>query len=166
MNVRRATLDDAPIVRSLRLQALSDMPDAFDSTLERELAWTISDWQRWLSSGATFILEQPDGPKGIAAGVPHWTDPGAVFLMSMWVHPGLRGTGAADALVASVLSWAEAEGAAEVWLHVGKRNDRARRFYERNGFRLTGNEIVRELDGLVEVEMRFGGYGLPTFISS
>jgi GNAT superfamily N-acetyltransferase len=154
MSVRRATPGDEPTVRSLRLQALSDSPDAFDSTLEREIARTTSEWQKWISDGATFILERPDGPKGLAAGVPHWTEPTAVFLMAMWVHSELRGTGAADALVAAVLAWAEAEGAADVWLHVGKRNDRARRLYERNGFRLTGNEIVRELDGLVEVEMR------------
>ena len=35
----------------------------------------------------------------------------------------------------------------------GKYNDRARRLYERNGFRATG-EKVRERDGLIEIEMR------------
>ncbi len=59
----------------------------------------------------------------------------------------------ADALVASVLSWAEAGGAVEVRLHVEKCNERARRFYMRNGFRSTGAEVVRERDGALEVEM-------------
>ena len=151
--VRRAALGDEAIVRSLRLQALSDTPDDFDSTLKREIRWTISDWQRWLLHGATFVLEGPDGSKGIVVGVPNRDDPAEVFLISMWVHSGLRGTGVADALVASVLSWAETEGAAGVRLHVAKGNDRARRFYARNGFRTTGREVVRERDGLVEVEM-------------
>jgi len=151
--VRRATPGDESIVRSVRLDALADAPDDFDSTLERELRWTTSDWQKWLSRGATFVLEGLDGGKGIAAGVPNRNDPEEVFLMSMWVHPELRGTGVADKLVAPVLSWSEAEGATGVWLHVVKDNNRARRFYARNGFRLTGREVVRERDGTVEMEM-------------
>ncbi len=154
MTVRRANPGDEAIVRGLRVQALSDSPDAFDSTLERELARTPQEWRRWLTHGATFLLDRPGGPMGIAAGVPHDTEPAAVFLMSMWVHPALRGTGAADELVAAVLSWARAEGIAEVWLHVGSRNERARRLYERNGSRATGRKLVRERDGIVEVEMR------------
>lgn len=154
VNVRRATVGDEGIVRGLRLDALADAPDDFDSTLEHERSWTTADWRRWLSRGATFVFERPDGPKGIVAGVPHRRDPTAVFLMSMWVHPQLRGTGAADALVACVLSWAETEGAAQVCLHVLKHNLRARRFYERNGFRATGNEVARERDGVLELEMR------------
>jgi hypothetical protein len=54
---RRAALGDEPVLRELRLQALSEAPDAFGSTYERELARTTSDWQRWLSPGVTFILE-------------------------------------------------------------------------------------------------------------
>jgi GNAT superfamily N-acetyltransferase len=151
--VRRAVPGDLGIVRGLRLEALADAPEAFDSTLEGALAWTAPDWERWLARGATFVLEAPEGPRGIAAGVPHDADPAAVFLESVWVHPSRRGTGAADALVAAVLAWAREEGAAEVLLHVGRYNDRARRCYERNGFLATGREIVRGRDGLVEIEM-------------
>jgi ribosomal protein S18 acetylase RimI-like enzyme len=45
---------------------------------------------------------------------------------------------------------------AEVRLLVIESNGRARRFYERLGFRLTGRETVRERDGAVELEMRAG----------
>ena len=153
MTVRRAVAGDEAIVRDLRLQALADAPEAFGSTLERELARTPEDWRRWLSHGATFIVEEWDGPKGIACGVPHDGDPSAIFVMSVWVHPSLRGTGAGDALMAAVLSWAEAEGFAAAWLHVGKSNQPARRLYERHGFRATGEEVIRGRDGLVEIEM-------------
>jgi GNAT superfamily N-acetyltransferase len=152
--VRRAVLGDEEVLRSIRLQALSDTPEAFDSTLERERARTIADWQRWFTYGATFVFETPDGLKGIAAGIPHDSDPAAAFLVSMWVHPDLRGTGAADALVASVLAWAKSAGLADVWLLVGAYNERARKLYERNGFRLTGAQLVRERDGILEFEMR------------
>lgn len=152
LRVRRAIPGDEDVVRTLRLAALADAPNAFSSTLDVEAAWSPSDWQEWISRGATFIAEDSDGPKGIVAGEPNWDDPGSAFLIAMWVHPVLRGTGAADKLVACVLSWARAEGASGVWLHVDKGGDRARRCYERKGFRATGHEIVRKRGGLL-VEM-------------
>jgi ribosomal protein S18 acetylase RimI-like enzyme len=153
MHVRLAIPGDEPILRALRLQALSDAPDAFGSTYERELARTNADWQRWLSPGATFILTDDDGPKGIVAGARDATDPGIVQLLAMWVHDSLRGLGAADALVSSVLVWASAEGARATRLAVVESNIRARRCYERNGFHDTGERMVRERDGVIEMLM-------------
>ena len=154
MSVRRAGPGDERVVRAVRLQALADAPDAFDSTLAFETALTLEDWSRRISSGATFLLEHPDGPKGIVAGVPHDDEPGAVLLISMWVNPAMRGTGAAEALVAAVLAWAMHEGPREIVLHVGKENGRARGFYRKVGFRDTGHEFVSERTGIEEVEMR------------
>jgi ribosomal protein S18 acetylase RimI-like enzyme len=152
-HVRLAIPGDEPILRALRLEALSDAPDAFGSTYERELARTNADWRRWLSPGATFLLTDDDGPKGIVAGAHDAADPGIVQLMAMWVHTSLRGHGAADALVLSVLAWSSAEGARATRLAVIESNTRARRCYERNGFRDTGKREVRERDGVVEMEM-------------
>jgi GNAT superfamily N-acetyltransferase len=152
-NVRRAILGDEAILREVRLQALSDAPDAFGSTYERELARTTSDWRQWLSTGATFILDEPHGVRGIAAGVPDATDPAIVHLMAMWVHPAVRGSGAADALVGAVITWAESKGAGSVRLNVMQSNHRARRVYERCGFRPTGRGSIRERDGLIEAQM-------------
>jgi GNAT superfamily N-acetyltransferase len=153
LGLRRAALGDEPILRALRLQALSDAPDAFGSTYEREVARTTSDWQRWLSPGVTFILDDPEGANGIVAGLRDAKDPAVVHLMAMWVHPVMRGSGAADELVAAVLGWAESEGARIVRLDVMQANNRARRFYGRNGFRPTGHERARERDGLIQVQM-------------
>jgi GNAT superfamily N-acetyltransferase len=153
VSVRRAVIGDEPILRELRLQALSDAPDAFGSTYQRELARTTADWQRWLSPGVTFILEEPHGASGIVAGGRDASDPAIVHLMAMWVHPTRRGTDAGDRLVDAVLSWALTEGARVVRLNCIRSNARARRFYERNGFRPTGQEAVRERDGETEVQM-------------
>ena len=153
MIVRRAAPGDEPILRAIRLRALSDTPEAFGSTYDRELARTIADWQRWMSPGATFILDDAGGPKGIVAGMRDDSDPAVVHLMSMWVDPALRGSGAAEALVASLLEWAATEGARQMRLAVIQTNDRARRFYERLGFRGNGRQGVRERDGAIEVEM-------------
>jgi ribosomal protein S18 acetylase RimI-like enzyme len=152
-SVRRAALGDEAILRDLRLQALRESPVAFGSTYEREVARTTADWQRWLSPGATFVLEDAAGPRGIVAGVHDETDTAVVHLMAMWVSPALRGSGAADALVAAVFSWAESQGAASVRLKVIQGNDRARGFYERIGFRVTGQEEIRQRDGRIEIQM-------------
>ena len=115
------------LLRALRMQALSDSPEAFGSTLEREVARSTAEWQRWLGPGAIFFLETADGPQGLAAGVPDAVEPGVVSLMSMWVHPELRGSGAANTLIGAVLAWAEEVGAALIRLDVSEGNDRARR---------------------------------------
>ena len=155
MSVRRVVPGDEPIVRSLRIAALTDAPTAFNSTLEHELAQDTEGWRRWITDGATFVFERPDGPHGIAAGFAHDMERNAIYLMSMWVRPESRGTGIAEALAASVISWGEEQGATVVVLHVGEHNDRARGFYERLGFRATGDGFVSERTGIKEVEMRY-----------
>lgn len=151
--VRRAVLGDEPILREVRLQALSDAPDAFGSTYERELARTKSDWQRWMSPGASFILYDPAGARGMVAALRDEADPAVVHLMAMWVHPEIRGSGGAAELVAALVAWAHSEAARCVRLKVIKGNERARRFYGRMGFRPTGQSAIRECDGSIEVEM-------------
>jgi GNAT superfamily N-acetyltransferase len=153
LTVRRAELGDEPILREIRLQALSDAPVAFGSTYEREVARTTADWQRWISPGVTFILEDAAVARGIVAGLHDADNPAVVHLMAMWVHPQIRGSGGAEDLVAAVIAWAQSEGAKSVQLNVIEGNDRARRFYERNGFRNTGQEAIRQRDSLIEIQM-------------
>jgi GNAT superfamily N-acetyltransferase len=152
-DVRRAAIGDEPVLRALRLQALTDSPKAFGSTYERELARTTEDWKRWLSPGVTFILEASGEPRGLVAGSRDPHDASVVHLMAMWVHPDLRGTGAADLLVSSVKAWAAEAGATQVRLNVLENNGPARRCYEPTGFRATGRQGVVERTGDIEMEM-------------
>lgn len=151
--VRRAVIGDESVLRALRLQALSDSPGAFSSTYERELARTTEDWRRWLAPNATFLLEADSEVRGMVCGVSDAQDSSVVHLMAMWVHPDVRGTGAVDLLVSSVKAWAGEVGAKQVRLNVVESNSRARRCYERAGFRATGRQGVIERTGDVEVEM-------------
>jgi ribosomal protein S18 acetylase RimI-like enzyme len=153
MNVRRAILGDEPVLRALRLEALSDAPEAFGSTYDRELARTPADWQRWLAPGVTLILEEAGIPRGLVAGAPDREDPAIAHLLAMWVHPLLRSTGAADALVAALLAWALERGAQRVQLMVIASNERAQRLYARHGFRPTGQRTTRPRDGAIELQM-------------
>jgi RimJ/RimL family protein N-acetyltransferase len=155
VTVRRAVVGDEPILRALRLAALTESPDAFGSTYDREVARTPADWRRWLSPGATFILEDGGQTMGLVAGMQDASDATAVQLMAMWGHPRLRGSGAADALIAAVIAWACEQPARVVRLRVIKANDRARQCYERHGFRAIGKESVRQRDGAIEIDMEY-----------
>jgi GNAT superfamily N-acetyltransferase len=152
-HVRRGGIGDEPILRELRLAALSDTPEAFSSSYERELARSNEDWRRWLSSGVTFFLEAGSEARGLVSGVRDREDAGVVHLMAMWVHPELRGTGAAHLLVSSVKHWAADMGAKQVLLNVVEENHRARKCYERSGFRATGRQGTVERSGATEIEM-------------
>jgi GNAT superfamily N-acetyltransferase len=161
VTVRQARLGDEAVIRHVRLAALADSPIAFESTLEREQNRTDADWSRWITRGTVFVLERAGEPMGLVAAVPHDSDNASVFLVSMWVHPELRGARAADQLVAAVIAWAKTSGAAQVLLHVTEPNVRARRFYERTGFRATGLDFIRKRDGLAEIEMAYSLAGPP-----
>jgi GNAT superfamily N-acetyltransferase len=147
MDVRRAVDGDEATLRTLRLAALTDAPNEFGSTLERELARPPEDWSRFLTTSAMFFLERDGTLVGLAGG--HPSEEG-IELVSMWVAPDARGLGGGDALVRAVLAWA---GDAPVRLHVVEGNERALRLYERNGFRLTDRTWVRDRDGVVELEL-------------
>ena len=155
VRVRRLTPDDIDILRDVRLRALRDAPDAFWTTYDREVAYGIDDWRRWLITTALFVAQNgPGAPAaGLAGGMADARNPGATALISMWVDPEHRGTGLADQLVAAVTAWAASEGRPTVRLNVVEHNERARRCYQRLGFSLTGRRLFRERDGCWELEM-------------
>jgi ribosomal protein S18 acetylase RimI-like enzyme len=153
MKTRRAASGEEALLRTLRLEALTLDPYAFGSTYERELARTVEDWRRWMSPGVVFILEDAQGARGMVAAAHDPDDPAIVDLMAMWVQPEARGSGGADALLAAVLGWARSERATAVRLQVVHDNQRARGFYERHAFKLTGATRVRERDLALEIQM-------------
>jgi RimJ/RimL family protein N-acetyltransferase len=138
VEVRRAALDDWEAVRATRLRALADAPYAFASTLAREAAFDSREWRRMVGGGDWFLAWVGDQPIGIAAGVADDHLPEERHLVAMWVSAAHRGSTAATQLVEAVCDWARAQGAGAVTLWVADGNLRARRFYERLGFRSTG----------------------------
>ena len=127
--------------RALRLAALAEAPYAFGSTL----AGTLADdreayWRARLTTvphNLVVVLAGRDvGMVSLAA--PDPAD-GVPELISMWVSPEARGTGAADAAVEAVLSLADAEHPGRpVALSVFADNATAVRLYARHGFVDTG----------------------------
>ncbi|MGW6644708.1 N-acetyltransferase family protein [Streptomyces iakyrus] len=76
-------------------------------------------------------------------------------LYAIYVHPRHVGQGAGRALLTESVARCSAAGHGRLLLWVLKENDRARRFYERAGFRADGAEEPFEVDGVAVVEVRY-----------
>lgn len=133
-SVRILLPDDWQTLRSLRLAALLDAPEAFASTYESTLARTEEEWRSWPAGGVVFAAVVGDEPVGMVAGALMLNDPATAHLIAMWVAPAVRGTGVAESLIDAVVAWAERLGFQSVLLEVAIGNERAAAVYLRNGF--------------------------------
>ncbi len=120
--------------RDLRLAALADAPEAFNSTFA---GWENANERQWRERlermQSRNLIARVDGRQvGMLTGVPHDDH---VELISMWVAPECRGSGLGELLVRTILSWAVQLEKSVVRLRVKRPNDPARSLYERCGFR-------------------------------
>jgi GNAT superfamily N-acetyltransferase len=138
--VRETVPEDWRALRDIRLAALRDAPDAFESTHAEQAAFGEADWRRRITRGGTFLAYLPEvstaEPVGLVGG--YQPAPGVVELVSMYVRPEGRGRGVGEALIEAVIGWARARNAATVHLWVTETNKHASGLYERCGFSLTG----------------------------
>jgi GNAT superfamily N-acetyltransferase len=138
IRVRRLGTDDWRVWRDVRLAALAEAPDAFASTLARELAFGEEIWRGRMSGPGVHLMSFASRqPTGIAATFVPDPSP-APELVSMWVRPEWRSRQVGTALVSEVLAWACENGYGEVRLWVVEGNTAAVRLYENTGFVLTG----------------------------
>lgn len=76
-------------------------------------------------------------------------------MYALYVHPDQMGQGVGRALLTESVARCSAAGHGRLLLWVLKENDRARRFYERAGFRADGAEEPFEVDGVAVPEVRY-----------
>jgi ribosomal protein S18 acetylase RimI-like enzyme len=78
-------------------------------------------------------------------------DSGQVY--GLYVHPDTAGRGIGRQLLDHATGWLAGQGCRHVSLYVFERNARARRLYERAGFRPGGGRRVEEQYGAPEIRM-------------
>lgn len=150
--LRRLGADEWPILRELRLAALRDSPEAFASTLERELSFDEQTWRSRCETSCYLLAEIDRRPVGMAAVIVLAGDPPAVspfdtpvpegaelHLVSMWVDPLSRGRGISRLLIEGLATAAAERGGTALFLWVVGTNDAAVRAYEKAGFTRTGD---------------------------
>lgn len=67
----------------------------------------------------------------------------ALELSKIYVLPDHHGAGVAQALMTAALDAGARSGARSVWLGVNQLNERAQRFYGKNGFTVSGTKTFR-----------------------
>jgi GNAT superfamily N-acetyltransferase len=73
---------------------------------------------------------------------PDWAPGGGAYLFQLFVRPAWWGTGLASGLHDAFLAEARARGYRTARLHTPAGHARARRFYERRGWRFTGDIAI------------------------
>jgi GNAT superfamily N-acetyltransferase len=143
ITIRRGVPEDWAASKAIRLRALADAPDAFASTLERELEFDDTVFRTRLEDAATFFAVDAQGMfLGSVTGIDDRHELGGREVVAMWVAPEVRRRGVGAALIRAVIDWARRGGAPSIALWVANGNDPARRLYERLGFVDTGQRDV------------------------
>ena len=141
IEVRRLMPGDAAAYRALRLEGFATHPLEFRYSPADEEALTLAETERRLAE--SFVVGV--FADGELAGIGGWTRFAGEklrhkgLLWGMYVRPRLRGTGAADRIVESIVDDARRE-VEMLLLTVAAPNERARRLYERWGFEVHGTE--------------------------
>lgn len=136
--VSRAAAEEWRTAKDVRLRALAADPHAFGSTVAREQGFDDDVWRTRTAAGRTFLARSGDQVVGVVSFHVESDRVHERHLVSMWVAPEVRGAGTGALLVQAAREAAAVEGARALTLFVADGNDRARRFYERLGFRATG----------------------------
>lgn len=145
LSVRRFRAEEWVAYRDLRLRALTDAPDAFGSTFERESAWPEQHWADRLSTATDsqlqllLVAEIGAEPVGLVLGFIDPTEPEIAHVYQMWVAPHARGRGCGTELLRTVLAWVRSTSARSLTLCVTCGSSSARRLYERAGFTPLGD---------------------------
>jgi GNAT superfamily N-acetyltransferase len=146
LRVRRIDRTDWQALRTIRLEALTDAPEAFGSTLDGALRLSDRQWRAKVTNSYYLVAERDGVVIGMVSGGFNDQYPGTHWLYGMYVTPDARGSGAAKLLVRGIVDWAREDGGDELYLHVASGAPRARAFYEKSGFTLTGEPFTMERD--------------------
>jgi GNAT superfamily N-acetyltransferase len=135
VSIRRATAADADVLAAIQEEASRAgvahvyPPEQFPFPVEA----VRERWHRFTADGGWAVLSG----EGFAAIEEPW-------LEALYVRPTSWGSGIADELHDAAVAELQARGCERARLWVLERNSRARRFYERHGWRPDGTSRVVE----------------------
>jgi ribosomal protein S18 acetylase RimI-like enzyme len=127
--------DDWRTLRTVRLAALQESPEAFLATYEAEREFDEARWRAEFDRGAWIIGLENRTPVSVlgctrAEDAPPWER----YLEYLWVAPECRRTGVASGMLRYAIGWLRERGVRRALLWVLDGNDAAVRLYKRAGF--------------------------------
>ena len=147
-SVARLGPEDWRDYRRLRLEMVTDSPDAFWTTREQLEALTEEQWRERSTDRTLHVRDAHGRPVGTATVLTPDPDREAglsaddALLLAVYVVPVARGLGVVDLLLDAALELARAElGARRLVLHVYEHNTRAIAAYQRWGLTPTGRHL-------------------------
>jgi ribosomal protein S18 acetylase RimI-like enzyme len=126
-------------LRSVRLRALADAPEAFLSEHRREADWLEEDWRSAIYQARWVVARTAHGVIGLARSSQDAQSPESRYIEAVWVAPEFRRLGVGRRLVRQLVDHERESGIKEILLWVIDSNVYARSFYSRMGFRPTGH---------------------------
>ena len=152
--------EDAPLVARLQIDAtLAAYGRIFPASAPQPLfEEVLAEWRDRLgddaTSGPTTLVAIDDGRLvGVVVVGPDLVRPDRGHLARFYVVPDRWGQGIGHRLYVAALGWLRRGGYREATLWVLERNDRARAWYERLGWRATGErKPVYEPAGIVDLQ--------------
>jgi ribosomal protein S18 acetylase RimI-like enzyme len=138
MRFEQLTQHEGPRLRSIRLRALQDAPDAFGTTLEQACANSDEVWAKQVVELPTFVAVENGRDVAMVrcARDQHSAETG--WLLSMWVAPEFRRARVGAMLVDLVVARARANGISRLVLDVADLNAPAIALYDAKGFMPNG----------------------------
>ena len=159
--IREFIEEDWRAYKIIRLASLSDSPDSFGSTLEREAALSDDEWKSRLSfsgrahSVLPLVAYMEGCAVGLAWGVVHSAESSVCHIYQMWVNPKCRGLGIGRAFLNKIAAWANQLKLNHLALSVTITNTSAVALYSSFGFYPVGDkESLRAGSELVSQSMQ------------
>lgn len=162
------TLDDAEAIGHVHVRAWQAayagvMPHDFLAGLQPTQR---ADWWRSHLAGAppdrpTLVAVDDGRPVGFVHYGPARGDEALGEIYAVNIDPSAFGRGVGQALFAAAVAALVEAGFGDLVLWVAGENARARRFYERNGWRPDGAEQHGDFGGATVVELRYRTSSLP-----
>lgn len=139
--IRRLTGSDVADYRAIRLEALTNHPEAFASTPEQFVQRSPAELEALLEAMVFLGAMRPDGSLAGIMALEFGTGREAhrAWLYQVYVRPDMRGTGCAQALLDAALEHARGK-ARQLHLGVAAHNEPAVRLYQKAGFVLYGTD--------------------------
>lgn len=164
--IRRAAPEDARVLHELAAATfpLASPPDTRPEDNQAFIATHLSEarFREYLADPVRILFVallggDPVGYTMLVTGEPYDADAAravsvrpTVELSKIYVLPEQHRSGIAAELMAESVRAAAATGARSVWLGVNQRNERANRFYEKQGFQVVGTKHFLVGDRLFE----------------